>query len=513
MGRRGQATKLRVQSQGRAYVAVIGVTVGMLFAGLAVPLAFGRVPDRLSSSDSNDVRLDSGFAGGESPQPGATSGPGTGPGGQPVPGAQPSSGGSLAGAGTTGGSLPSAGPTGPGGAPSGVTLRATDQGVTAKSVKLGVVLLDIEKLKPLGFAQPRFTPQEQRQQFQVFIDRVNKAGGLLGRRITPVFVIFDALDSRGERSGAAVCSQLAEDHKVFAAVGFLDGNIGECLTAQWGIPAIANVGHIAESYTKGHNLLVSPFATLERGAANWGDLASRSGLLRGRTIGTVFSDIPQENRPEAALVSALKAKGHAVAYRAKFGSDPATAQSQLPIEVRKMQQAGVDTVFLVISFVGALQFASTAEQQDYKPLYVVSDLGSLTVEGLVSNMPSSFDGAYGFTQSNPASPEPAADKRCRDYFNTTTGNSYKAGKDAGPVRLICWMLLVFEAGAERVGPELTRRGLGTAFQQLGTLPLPHSLGGSFRPGKTDYGDYFRPLRYASSCKCYSSVGAKQRGAY
>src|SRR4051795_2650330 len=38
------------QGHGRTYPAVIGVTVGMLFAGLAVPMAFGRLPTGDSAS-------------------------------------------------------------------------------------------------------------------------------------------------------------------------------------------------------------------------------------------------------------------------------------------------------------------------------------------------------------------------------------------------------------------------------------------------------------------------------
>jgi hypothetical protein len=39
------------------------------------------------------------------------------------------------------------------------------------------------------------------------------------------------------------------------------------------------------------------------------------------------------------------------------------------------------------------------------------------------------------------------------------------------------------------------------------------LPGSFGPGKTDYGDSFRPERYATSCKCYRFTGSPQRGRY
>ena len=44
---------MRVRGQGRAYAAVIGVAVGMLVAGLAVPMAFGRLPSDNASTSSS----------------------------------------------------------------------------------------------------------------------------------------------------------------------------------------------------------------------------------------------------------------------------------------------------------------------------------------------------------------------------------------------------------------------------------------------------------------------------
>jgi len=498
---------LRIQAQGSAYAAVIGVTVGMLVVGLAVPMLFGRLPTQAGAGQS-DVRLEPDFA---AAAPTATTGA---PGSVALPGAgtalpDPSLAPAAA---STAGPTAAGGVPGAGAAPGGVRLRATDQGVTATTIKLGIVLLDIQKLEPLGFAQPHFSPAEQRDRFQFFIDEINKNGGLAGRKVTTVYATYDALDSSGDRSGPAVCSKMAEDERVFAVLGFLDGNIGECLTQQHRIPAIANVGHIAEAYTKGKNLLVSPFAALERGTANWGDLAARSGVLKGRTLGTLYGDGPQEARPEQSLVKALGTGGYSVAYRAKLGGDPATVQSQLPVEVNKMKAAGVNTVFLVTNFVTALQFANTAESQNFRPLYIVSDLGSLQAEGLVRQMPASFDGAYVFTQNLPASPEIAENRRCRTSYNKARGVSYPPGQESGVTTLLCWMVTVFADSAARVGPELTRMGLGHAFQTL-TRPLPHTQPGSFRIGKTDYADWMRVGKYDRSCRCYKPAGAPQKGRY
>lgn len=182
----------RVQRQSRAYFSVMGVTIGMLIAGLLVPLAFGRTPAAVQAGTGTTGDLTfSGEQGSALPgQPGGRGALTTGRSGKLTgatvgaggAGAPSASDGSGLGAGdsasdpsASGGSAPVA--SGP--------LSASDQGVTASSIKLGVVILDIEALKPLGFAQPRFSPDEQREMAQVYIDGINRSGGILGREIVP----------------------------------------------------------------------------------------------------------------------------------------------------------------------------------------------------------------------------------------------------------------------------------------------------------------------------------------
>lgn len=512
-------TGLRVRRQGNAYAAVIGVTVGMLLAGLVVPLAFGKTPVRTTAGDSN-VEIDQGFANGGSPLPGeslqphesATPGspsesPSAGPDGEPSD--QPSE---AASPGEDEPTDPGSGASSTGGPSTPVKRTASDTGITPTTMKIGIVLLDIRALAPLGFSQPHFTPQEQQSAYEVFIDQVNKKGGIAGRRVIPVFKTFNALDSSGSGSAGAICIALAENEKVFAAIGVLgSGNLDTCLTQQYGIPAVSNTSQIAEAFNKAHNKLVSPYATFERGAANLGNLSARSGLLKGRKLGTVSSDIPTEKLPEAALVKALSAEGFSTTYRSHLSSDSSNAQSQMPVEIQKMKSAGVNTVYLLMNFIQAIQFVQAANQRNYRPQYIVSDLGSLTAEGLVRSMPASFDGAYAFTQG--LATENAATKNCRETFNRVAHQNYAAGDESGGVTLFCWMVTALDLAGDKAGPNPTRNGVADAFQHLSGDTLPHTLPGTFKPGKTDYSDYFRAERYSTSCKCYRPAGNPQRGRY
>jgi len=296
-------------------------------------------------------------------------------------------------------------------------------------------------------------------------------------------------------------------------VGILGSGINTCLSIQHGIPSITDGAEVAENYVKSRRLIVSPMATYERGAANWGDMVFRAGLLNGHKSGTVSSVSPAEDRPEAALVQALKADGHTVTYRAKFSNDQSTAESELPIEVGKMKAAGVDTVFLSINFVGALQWVQAAERQNFRPHYLVSDVGALTGEGLVHDMGQSFDGAIAFTGHSAILPEGPEDGACRSTFNRLAHQSYPAGNESVGLRAFCGMIKEFAAGARAAGPDLTRPGFARAIQTLGSLGLPNVVQGAFGPDKTDFDDWQRPMRWSYSCKCYQNAGPPQRNRY
>lgn len=507
-----QGRSLSVQSQARAYIGVIGVVVGMLIAGLLVPFAFGRVPQATdNAAASGDLNLDGLSSGdlGSEDVPGL-SGPGGGkPGKLEVPGGAGSLGpGATQGPGGAGGGggagqTPSSAPSASGGPVTSGPRTASDVGVTADTIKLGVVLLDIEKLKVLGFGQPHFTPAEQREQYQVFIDDVNAAGGILGRKIVPAYRTYDALDSNGNTSTGAVCRQLAEDDKVFASLSN-NSEISRCLNKTYGIPVVQAGGSLNEDYSKG--LLMTAFAKLERYALNWGDLAVRTGLAKGRTLGTLTGNTPESTNSEAYLVKGIEDAGGSVAYRAKLGSEA----SQIAVEVEKMKAAGVDTVFLVVDFVTAINFVSTAEQRNYRPLYVASDFGSLSAEGLLGSMPRSFDGAVLYTQA-PYRPGPES-TACVDRFNEKTGNDYAYDTESGGVRQFCWLVSGFTAASEQAGTDLTHESFSAGIQRV-TEPLGLLLPGRFGSGKFDYSDTYRTGIFDYDCTCYVQPGKAIAGRY
>ena len=99
----------------------------------------------------------------------------------------------------------------------GVTQPQTTtlgQGVTADAIKLGVVIIDY---KAIG-SYIDFTRGNQQQAYQVFIDDINKHGGIAGRKIVPSYQTYVSIGSTGPTKA---CTALTEDSKVFATIGVL----------------------------------------------------------------------------------------------------------------------------------------------------------------------------------------------------------------------------------------------------------------------------------------------------
>jgi hypothetical protein len=507
-----RSSSLRVWSRGQSYGVVAGVIAGMLFAGLAVPLAFGTDPqggaDELASSSSAQPgQATSGAS--LAPVPGASAAPGAI---APLPSLAPVGSGGRPGApaGTAGG----VGTSSSGGTTSGgsAKLTASDRGVTPTTIKLGVVLLDLSTLTPLGLGLDNYELETQRKIFDTFIAQANKSGDFHGRKITPVYAVINPLDSNGDKSAQAVCLHLIKDEKVFAVTGFA-GAAGTCAAVQFQTPSVASGADVKEAFTKSHGNYISGYPSMERICQQWAGWLASTGIIKGKKIGIFGAAAAPESTAGDALEATLKTLGYPTTYRSRLQD-----QSQVTIEVTKMKQAGVDTVLFPTNFVLALQFVQTADDQNYHPQYMVSDIGNLNVDGLVNKMSRGFDGAIGVTTGSPEGPpawgpEPAPDAKCRTSYNAANDGKDFARGEISPIGPACLGIQLFARGVHDAGPTLTRPAFVSAIERIGPIDLPAFARGSFRPGKTDFADTVRPMKWAYSCRCYHATGAPVMARY
>jgi len=386
-------------------------------------------------------------------------------------------------------------------------LGASDQGVTAETIKVGVVLLDLSSVEPLGLGLDNYEIKLQQAAFDSYFAAVNDAGGVNGRRIEPVYASRDSLAQSGPHSDAAICIKMAKDEKVFALIGY-NYAAGPCASIQHGIPSVQQQGAREQEYDASGNFIVSSFPSPERTGRNWARVLVETGLVEDHEVALVsIGDGDLENLGGLAAEEKLAELGHPVESHVQFSASAST--NDVKVAVRNMMDAGVDQVMFAAPFIVAIQFMTFAEEQKFYPTYLTSDLGALASDGLLREAPPSFDGAIGFTASDVApegAEEPVASQECREEFNAATDGKDLAVGEESPLTTICAVVDMFVQAAMAAGTDLTRQGLIEALQGLEVTGVPGVLPGSFAEGKTDFADGLRPVRYSVECDCYSPAG-------
>ena len=477
---------------GRAstHAALVGIFVGVLLTGLVLPFAVGTRGGMVATGLDATEPLASVTP--QEDEPAVTA-----PAGGPVEA-------EGAPAGDATGSGP-AGPPPPGSAVGAATVAAGPPADTSP-VKLGFTLFDIGGASRVGFAIA-VDPEEQRQAYQAYVDHLNATGGINGRKIQAAYSTYDLIN---QDSQTASCLALTQDAKVFAVIGgYVYGAANQCVVEQNQTLLVNNNSFSAEDlYRTGRH--VSIYARSTRMMDVFARRLAASGQLRGKAVGILDDAGADPNRGVLdALVAAVEANGGTVARAAMLSSEPATASSQIPVEVHQMRTAGVEVVLMITNPLFGTQFVQQAEGQRWTPTYGATDWYAWYSNTAVQNMPASFEGAFSVTSVRTSEdkvgiPEPPQAVRCREIFRQVTGTQPgRRGEDRyGSALQACDVLLLFAAAARGAGPELSQASFVRAVQGLGPVESAAWGGGAFAPGKLDLNDNYRINRFSTGCRCW-----------
>jgi hypothetical protein len=97
--------------------------------------------------------------------------------------------------------------------PSTTELTASAPGVTADTIKVGVVMFDLDAILALG-VDVKYG--DQQAHYDMAFDSLNEAGGILGRMVEPVYKFISPVSD--EESDTA-CVELTDDEDVFVVLG------------------------------------------------------------------------------------------------------------------------------------------------------------------------------------------------------------------------------------------------------------------------------------------------------
>jgi ABC-type branched-subunit amino acid transport system substrate-binding protein len=250
------------------------------------------------------------------------------------------------------------------------------QGVTPTSIKIGVTYPDVAAIRNVI----NVDPGNYQVAYTALFDQINAHGGINGRKIVPVFAAVDPLGTAG---AATACTQLTEDDKVFAVLGFFQAADGACYLDTHDTPIIGlslSSAAAAQAKAPWFNSLISDSDLVPKEMA----IFKQQGAFTGKKIAVVGTSADQA---ELNLVIPALHKLNLNVVQTAVNSAPETdtvAQVQQYGEIaQKFQAAGADVVVAVGNAGNGWPAALQSNQSTYNPRIVATDY--IDLDAYVSN--------------------------------------------------------------------------------------------------------------------------------
>ncbi|MCU1463159.1 MAG: hypothetical protein JWO37_3234 [Acidimicrobiales bacterium] len=394
-------------------------------------------------------------------------------------------------------------------------LTASFRGVTADSIKIGIVIIDYNTIK--DFVD--FTRGDQQKIAQSFVDDINAKGGVLGRKIVPVYKTYKPI---GNQDTLAICTSLTQDEKVFAVLGvFIDpsGDSQLCLTRDH---QTIHIGHelkqewIAQAPG---GLLLTPDISAERRAQVVFSLLKQNKTLDGKKV-AILADPDTKTAAETVIKPGLVGLGLQLGSTAVINvggsTDTSQAQAQIDSFLEKWKGEGVNALFMAGLNVSAKQFVEKIKKK-FPAMVLVTDAPSgvhsaAQDEVKAKKNPNPYEGiitAEGLTDVEKWQ-EPVQ-QACAAVWEAASGTKIVGPADLKPgpdgkraeiyiaVQDFCGELKMFKIIAEKVGPNLTNDTWMSTVNSFGSINgLVTTSIASLKTGKYDADDAFRLEAFDSS---------------
>jgi ABC-type branched-subunit amino acid transport system substrate-binding protein len=388
-------------------------------------------------------------------------------------------------------------------------LRATDQGVTKDTIKLGILIANTNELAAAGFKAG--LAGNQQEIIKAWVNEINHSGGVNGRKLTVYTQNFDVLDVNDMQ---AACKTMTQDQKVFSVMttGGYDSVAQLCITKENHTPLISTDPEPAEWYQQAAPYLWGSFMNKDRLAKNQAKWLATSGYVRPTDkVGVIYHDIPNvAPSVEKSLLPSLHASGINPVDVVKLASDSQQALSQIPNAVLDMQQKGVTFVIFEMNLIFKSQFLQQASKQQFHPRYNDSDeyfgCADFTTSAYDAN---EYDGTkcVGTTLSGTDVKkwkETPFQKMADAVYKRTYSQGY-ATEGSDPKNQQAQAVLNYGLGSEflmwaqaamHAGTQLTRPLWGEAMEYTGAwLQQGLYCSTTFRPGKFDGSDELAIAQY------------------
>ncbi len=390
-----------------------------------------------------------------------------------------------------------------------VALTATDTGVTADSIKLGLALIDFQQLADIGVD---LDAGDVNAQWEGWAEQLNASGGINGRRLD---IVIEEFLPVGNETSLAACIALTEDEHVFMALGQLFGDNPVCFTKDHETPYLSYYGASEELAAQSIAPLIATGMSGEDALRASVRVFIDEGFGAGKRIGVEYPAIASEIM-EGEILPMLEDAGLdivATLVSEDFAGDTQAASAAAAVGIQKLRDAGVDMLVSPSSVYGLMV---ALQANEFAPQVVLfsgdaTNGGSFDAGGID---PAYIEDAIAITPDNPTREEMQADPKileCIDAYNASdpeepldpsemsTGNLRATAQN-------CAAFQLFVAAATAAGPDLTAESLLRAAEQLGTIQLAGFANASLGPDKHSAGDSMRIYEWDPTAQDLLPVG-------
>lgn len=380
------------------------------------------------------------------------------------------------------------------------------RGVTKSTINVVFPLVNLNSLAgQLDFAEDA-EYGEQVKAIHLFVNQINDAGGINGRKINVLISYFNPLAEQGMR---ALCKDWTEGSPaafaVLDGVGDWSGDNELCVTQEGHTPFIGQWTTVS-NYTQ----LGSPYlwwtgpddAAILQAVVDWG---RSEGTIGGKSkVGIIAGDRASDQTAlQQYLLPDLRRAGvtPVVETIAANPSETAATNSDAPLVVEKLRAAGVTSVIPLVPYNALTPVLSAETAQAWYPKLLLSDYEE-SIEGGLGLIPvpyeKALDGQEGVTTETLGGiddPRPQAEggydpgvRSCwttwhKAYPQIPKGNENDDIEEQGPVQGWCQEIRLFADAATAAGKDLNRRTFVTALSKISDYPGGYSPVLTFGPDK------------------------------
>lgn len=390
----------------------------------------------------------------------------------------------------------------------------SSRGVTAHTINVVFPVVSLNSLAGQeGFAEDA-EYGEQQKAIDFYVGLINRSGGINGRKINPIITTFDPTNEAVMR---ADCKTWTEGSPaafaVLDGIGAWTGDDELCITQEGQTPFIGQWTTVTDWTDEGAPYLwwTGPDqAVILKAVVEWG---IDSGLLgKNKKVGVIAGDRASD---QLALNSYLLPDLHAAGVNPVVETidsnpdDTATTDSEAPLVIQQLRNAGVSSVIPLIPFNVFYPVLQAETDQQYYPRLLLSDYEE-SIESALGLIPipyeKALDGQEGLTTETLGGGPTYSDytgpkgydtgvRNCwvpwhKAYPQIPSGDTTDYIEQQGPIVSWCQVIQLFATAARAAGPDLNRRTFVTAMSKItdfpGTLTPVLSFGPEKRYGPTEF---------------------------